>query len=128
MHPFQRAVTTHKPGCDRHREPVKIHAPGRETKLHLGLQRPRDVLQLRVAHLELVSDFNTRWICVEVFGDRLKKRLRDTQREYRVALIHLPPAWHARRDYVDIAVNRGAAVSLAAPATRNVNRWAQVDR
>src|SRR5262249_15507567 len=52
-----------------HRKTVHVNAPAGITALHLRLKRPRNILQLWIAHLKPVSDFYSARVQIVVFCD-----------------------------------------------------------
>jgi hypothetical protein len=113
---------------ERHREPFEENSPRRVTRLHLRFESARNVLNLRIAHLKAVRDFQpcdiqTEFIC----GPRQQVGMnREDQR--RVRTVRFPNAGRIRRNHVDIAMYGPSAMLQSGPLATHVHGFPQMDR
>src|SRR5262249_30882503 len=104
-----------------HREAVEIDRAARVAALHFILQRPPDVLQLGVAHLETISYLYLARIETQCLRRPVQKRRAYAQGEKGVFSFHLPGGRRVCGDDMNFAVQRRSAVVVSGPATGDMN-------
>src|SRR4030095_12552181 len=110
-----RAVMSDQPDRHSHGEAVKVELAARIAALHLLLQSPADILQLSVADLKTVSYLYPVRIMPQFFRHPVQQRRGHAQGEECVSPFRVPDAQRVRRDDVNIAWRRSAAVVVSRP-------------
>ena len=103
-------------------EAVAVEAAERLGGFELGLDGPADVLDARIADVELRSDRDAIGIDAHRFGGREHQRGAQIHRELDRGRFGLPNARHAGRHDLDVARHLKAPQRLAVAAARDEER------
>ena len=112
---------------ERRREAVGEERASRIASFHFRFERPSNVLDLRIAHLKTIHDFDAIEVKAALARHAAEDGCMDRNQQRGVLLLHFPSARRSGRNNVDVAMHRAAAMSLPAPAAGDVHGLADVD-
>ena len=115
-----------QPRGERLAETLAEQASADAAGIDVGLQRPRDVLDHRIAQLKAICDLDAAGIDVQLARDCLQQRVGHTHDQSRAALLGFPRRRRARRNDVEIAGDFAAVAQPSAARARDFHRRSEV--
>ncbi len=111
---------------ERFAEALAEQSSADAARVDVRLQRPRDVLDHRIAQLKAICDLDAAGIRVQLACNSFEQRVRHTHDQSGAGLLGLPRRRRARRNDVEVAGHFAAVTQPPAARARDFHRRSEV--